>query len=566
MLTLSHLLYRRSPPAENLADIIQALLMGLSFEQRSTSGSAVGANVRDASCFGLWALARRYTTKELLAVPTKSLVPAVQHSAQASVLQILATELIVTASLDPSGNIRRGSSAALQELIGRHPDTVEQGISVVQTVDYHAVALRARAIREVASNAAKLSSRYGEAILAALLSWRGVGAVDPVARRAAAASFGAIAAELAALYPEPVIQLQKSIEAVLLQLKRLQPRQVDERHGLLLAFAAGLEHISPMVNRGGSGTHAKTSIIALIRRLVGTLEEIMTDCKNQTYRRPELVAEAASHLVVSSFPLLQAFLLWPEEESQTFAPSAPLLTGPEFVSLVGSSQFADAVSALDSVGGRKRDQTHALVALVGANLSEWLKQSAAENIAVTSQAGLVFLASCGPAIREDTIRKWAEAIRQSHAGRTGGQLATLVTAYPTVCIPNTETTLGPNVICDAISERWSSDTQIETRVSILQSLTESVMLKQNAASFLRFIEEGLDDYTTNARGDVGSHVRLQAIRAAKFLWQALDDGASGVLLDSVSKVFLKIVRLAAEKLDRVRVEAQSALKLALTPV
>ncbi|MDA4133650.1 MAG: hypothetical protein OK454_11095, partial [Thaumarchaeota archaeon] len=45
MLTLSHLLYRRSPPAENLADIVHALLMGLSFERRNASGGSMGTNV-----------------------------------------------------------------------------------------------------------------------------------------------------------------------------------------------------------------------------------------------------------------------------------------------------------------------------------------------------------------------------------------------------------------------------------------------------------------------------------------------------------------------------------------
>lgn len=95
-----------------------------------------------------------------------------------SVLQVLATELVISASLDPAGNIRRGSSAALQELIGRHPNTIAEGISVVQAVDYHAVALRSRAIMEVAFQASKLAKPYMVGILDALLGWRGVGDAD----------------------------------------------------------------------------------------------------------------------------------------------------------------------------------------------------------------------------------------------------------------------------------------------------------------------------------------------------------------------------------------------------
>lgn len=54
----------------------------------------------------------------------------------------MAVQLLLSACLDPAGNIRRGSSAALQELIGRHPNQVTEGIAIVQIVDYQAVGLR----------------------------------------------------------------------------------------------------------------------------------------------------------------------------------------------------------------------------------------------------------------------------------------------------------------------------------------------------------------------------------------------------------------------------------------
>lgn len=92
-----------------------------------------------------------------------------------SVLQVLATELVVSSSLDPAGNIRRGSSAALQELIGRHPNTIAEGIKVVQVVDYHAVALRRNAIAKVALESSRLAAPYQAGIMKAMLGWRGVG-------------------------------------------------------------------------------------------------------------------------------------------------------------------------------------------------------------------------------------------------------------------------------------------------------------------------------------------------------------------------------------------------------
>jgi hypothetical protein len=102
-------------------------------------------------------------------------------------------------------------------------------------------------------------------------------------------------------------------------------------------------------------------------------------------------------------------------------------------------------------------------------------------------------------------------------------------------------------------------------VCIVQSLTGSELLRRNTDVFLPLVAEGLDDYTTNARGDVGSLVRFEAIRATKSLWERLEEeeegeGSAGPL---VTELFLRILRLAAEKLDRVRAEAQAALAVAL---
>jgi len=232
ILTLSQLLYRRSPPASSLSDILQALLAGLSFEQRSTSGSSVGTNVRDAACFGIWALARRYMTDELQIIELKS-------KGTSSVLQVLATELVISASLDPAGNIRRGSSAALQELIGRHPNTIDEGIQVVQVVDYHAVALRSRAMTEVAFQAAILSDYYMAGILEALLGWRGVGDADAGARRITALTYGKLTRDKGGnnRYSQVFPQLKTRLQV-------LKPREDDERHGIILCVASVIERLA----------------------------------------------------------------------------------------------------------------------------------------------------------------------------------------------------------------------------------------------------------------------------------------------------------------------------------
>ena len=568
MMTLSHLLYRRSPPAENLSDIINALLMGLSFEQRSSSGGSIGTNVRDAACFGIWALARRYTTKELLAVPTERTVSAAARHytpSPPSILQILASELVVTGCLDPAGNIRRGSSAALQELVGRHPDCVEEGIRLVQTVDYHAVALRARAIGQVALEATRVYPLYGGAVLDALLTWRGIGDPDVVARRVAAKSFGDVSAKLAG-EGKTWERLRAALEEVMGRLRGLQARQVEERHGLILALAAVLDSLPSFVRGGGVAAELPGEFV---QDGLASVEEIMTDCRDKKYRRPELVAEAAGQLVVSSFPLLQAAALDFQQMDLS------LTSGAVFVASDGRT-IATVVSTMDSAGDRTRLQK--LLAIIHDNLREWLRRPGEENIAVTARAGLVLLCFCDPALREAVIRGWALSVKKipkgnrAGTGESGAYFAALSMAYPvTATFQSREQAEDDRtLICRTIQERWEGDKDIDTRVAILKSLTGTELLRQSAIEMLGVIEEGLDDYTTNARGDVGSLVRLQAIRATKSVWQAFKeqgergDDAKGGLSEKVSRLFPRILRLAAEKLDRVRVEAQATLSLALS--
>lgn len=569
MLTLSHLLYRRSPPAQHLADIVHALILGLSFEKRSTSGSSVGSNVRDAACFGIWALARRYTTAELLAVPTKSLSVINIYPPGVSVLQILATELVVTACLDSAGNIRRGSSAALQELIGRHPDTVEKGIWVVQTVDYHSVALRSRAMSEVALAATRLAAQYGHAILESLLGWRGIGDGAASARRDAGAAFGRILEELTATDSEkiPPAQFRDSVDSILRKLKLLQPRQVEERHGLLLAFAAVLDvwpHI--LARLDDASTRTSQHVILDVRNELET-------CAKLVGRRPELVAEAACRLVVSSASIVGPAL--------GAVPSNSPLTGPELVAGAGSERFRSMLVSYDSMLPGADQGIRDLITTTQRNMDEWLDRPEEDVITAASEASLILLVFSGAEAsghvrsRTDLIHGWAETVRQRQsfrAGRGFGFFFALASSHhvlPAAAAYGNET--DGSLICRAFVERWEleQDSHIDTHVGLLQALAQSNILPHGTARLLDLLPVALDDYTTNARGDVGSLVRLEAIKASKSLYMTtqiqFSSTPSASLTAITSDVFRRILRLAAEKLDRVRAAAQVALAMVLEP-
>lgn len=563
ILTLSYLLYRRSPPPDSLGKIVQALLLGLSFEQRSATGVSVGANVRDAACFGVWALARRYSTEELLAVNHEPLKGESCESDSGSILQLLATHLVVTACLDPAGNIRRGSSAALQELIGRHPDTVEKGIAIVQTVDYHAVALRSRAMQDVALAATKLHSQYGVAILEAVLGWRGLGDANDRVRRYAGASYGAITAELARMTSSDSQVISESFDNIALAIRTLQPRQVEERHGLLMALASIMDQLPEMVAYNESQNHLQ-HLAPLIEKMLSELESIFKFIEATTFRRPDLIAESASRLFTSSFPGFQASYFGLDA-----ARPADLVSGHRILSSLRTSATSTAVSRLAECSGSKDFPPTWVNIVLPRILDECLVRTEEVVVDAASEAAVVLLFFLKSNQREELIESWANLVLNGpRAANIKGHLFALTRSHTVVSMSHEE---ARNTTSDTIPKTllqcWAKDTTVDVRVGILESLVQGDVLRYNIQTLLRIISEALEDYTTDARGDVGSHARLHAIQANKHLWALMADPetrpAEAASHSAASSLLLPIMRLSAEKLDKVRPEAQSTLALAL---
>jgi hypothetical protein len=297
ILTLSHLLFRRAPPTHQLPEILQSLIAGLGFEQRSSTGSSVGTGVRDAACFGIWALSRKYTTPQLLALQTQ-VVPSPSGQKEVDVLQKLAVELVCAACIDPSGNIRRGSSAALQELIGRHPNTIAEGIPLVQVVDYHAVARRSRALIDVAKATASLDQIYWSPLLDALIGWRGIGSPDAESRRHASKSIGTLSTQ------ELFKTMEQVLGLLLQKFSSISRNDVESRHGCLLSIAATVDEFTAhweasADTRESSDANAVSSQVANIWEIFGSQSGPTDDDLTFQTSRPELTAEASSCLISS---------------------------------------------------------------------------------------------------------------------------------------------------------------------------------------------------------------------------------------------------------------------------
>ncbi|KAK6591685.1 beta-tubulin cofactor d [Botrytis cinerea] len=609
ILTLSHLLYRHAAPPKLLNKVIVFLLKALSFEGKSTSGSSIGTNVRDAACFGIWALARRYSTAELQDIDIKS--EGFWHATNtSSTIQTLATHLVVSACLDPAGNIRRGASAALQELIGRHPNTIIEALELVQIVDYHAVALRSRAILEVAVSAASLAHEtddeiswhhYGEALLEALRGWRGVGDADLVTRRNCAEAFrlinfprknGTKATTYKSSY-ETMCSLDQ-------QLNNLTVRQVNERHGLLLFIAAAILECPNFHERGD----LIVSFQAYLDQVFTMLTSYIPNVTNpQGWRRPELIAEALSCVIFHSFRVFGTSVilggnprsssinsdisLWLRDSKTTkvimfqyedpFTEHMVSASGHQTISRI----LGNAMDMFESSNGQKdansQDSNGNIL-----SFQSLVRNFVGHFIDTESEDLVTFLSAChrrsffwgSGSYRDLEIDRMLVRITQTANTKNSLAFSMLLISYSLSKnnmknelseIPQKDRT---NTIPVAIHERWNSTENIpkrvydiKTRLALLPHFArESKALGSHIIHFWDIISHGLDDYHTDpAQGDIGSRVRLEAIKGAAAIFLSTDLRTSSTNMEVFSTIFGKLLRLCTEKLDKVRTEAKKAL-------
>ncbi|KAL5364108.1 tubulin folding cofactor D C terminal-domain-containing protein [Aspergillus floccosus] len=511
ILTLGHLLFRRAPPSQQLPDVLQPLVSGLVFEQRSSTGSSVGTGVRDASCFGIWALSRKYTTQELLAIKPQAInTPTSQNSV--SVLQMLATELVCAACVDPSGNIRRGASAALQELIGRHPNTIIEGIPLVQVVDYHAVARRSRAMIGVAEATASLNEHYWSPLLDSLMQWRGIGSIDAESRRQAASAIGVLSTQ------DSYKTLSIVLERLRYKLDTLPHSDVETRHGCFLALSATVDALTSLRSTPGNAEDTPDSMkaSALVNELWGTFDSPVGPTKNDLtlqISRPELTAEASSCLIGSLSKSCSG-------SPQTSRPAANLL--------------------------EKACETLLLCVSRG------------EDIAIeTSSNAISELFQLLSLERQDEItQSWFSHIHATWKLPTSrGQISVLGAIF-TRLDSGSKT---KHAVVDELLRCTDPEELIEKRVVAVKSLATRVLPHIDVTDAITgHLISFLNDYTTDRRGDIGSLVRLEAIQAARIVLKKESGFADSPT--RIQGIVGCLCRLSAEKLDKVRLHAWLCLQ------
>ena len=512
-LTLAHALFRRSASPQQLPEILNALLLALSFEQRSAVGVSTGSNVRDAACFGIWSLSRRYTTKELLSANT-SLIAFDFYQDAASIIQVVAIQLLLSACLDPSGNIRRGSSAALQELIGRHPDQVSDGISLVQVVDYHAVGLRQRAMVDVAQNAANLDQMYREALLAALGKWRGLGSTDVSSREAAAESIGLLCAP----------QLPQHVGITLASLKQclsaFPSSDIEQCHGSLLALSRIID--TKMIQQNKSSfPDPNMEDVSYLVSLWNLFNEDRSLYRSQTSRATRAELPCAVARLLASLSEL------------SLSPAA------------GSTDMSSRTLNLSQIVSGLISSSESSISQVLPRLVRALSLLCQSGLTTTP---ILNLSDCVTRIAHDSSGMVLQG---------SGRVVALGSAFPWLqdiygCNRTAAFNLLFNMIQTAPLTEWrivalhAMDLMIQA-----DSIGTDVLPKLVSA-----LDVGLNDYTITERGDVGSLVRTQAIQCVQSIWES-----SQPQLEPASKQLLEgnVIRLALEKMDRVRTQAAKCL-------
>jgi hypothetical protein len=502
-LTLSHALFKRSASPSQLLDILNALVSALNFEQRTATGSSVGTNVRDAANFGIWSLSRRYTSDELLSVDMNDLRSVASSSKHETVIQAMAVQLLLSACLDPAGNIRRGSSAALQELIGRHPNQVTEGIAIVQIVDYQAVGLRKRGLIDVAGKAASLDYVYWKALVDGLIGWRGLSSVDVNSREAAAlslANFVTIA--------ENGDGLTHITERLL---AGVENSAIESMHGIICSLSNLLDlPINTVSDEQARAAH---------RHYWRTLQScgiLQVDFNPRSLKSelPVAIAKLATGVC--------------RRESDHFGEN----TDQELVNFDGMERVTERLLA------RHEDSILQVIPDMVKQLSR-LRRLTNQSFgclgiqiltrAVTTDSSKAVLTGAGRAIALGAI--------------------TLQHQSGLLC---DEATLSMPILCNLVRV-----THVDWRIIGLRAMDLALQdlnsLSRCDAELLAVVTQaihtGLTDYTIDERGDVGSLVRLQAlICVSRLLSLELlhQDSEHRQLLQS------DILRLSLEKLDRVR--------------
>ena len=136
-LALAELARRGLLLPRRLPEVVPLIVQSIGYDCKRGQHS-VGAHVRDAACYTMWAFSRAYSPNILQGY-----------------IQEMSEALVVASLFDREVNCRRAASAAFQESVGRLGNIHKHGITILTTADYFALGNRNESFLTLAPEIAK---------------------------------------------------------------------------------------------------------------------------------------------------------------------------------------------------------------------------------------------------------------------------------------------------------------------------------------------------------------------------------------------------------------------------
>ncbi|CAG8507035.1 2498_t:CDS:10, partial [Acaulospora morrowiae] len=474
---------------DRLSEVIPWVSRALKFDLKRGSHS-IGTHVRDAACYVCWSFARAYAP-EVLA----------PHVAE------LANSLVVVSLFDREVNVRRASSAAFQENVGRL-GIFPHGIEIITTADYFTVGNRANAFLEISVKIAEFVE-YKHHIIDHL-STVTISNWDKTIRVLGSK----------ALHNLTRLDLDYMIGKVLPSLiPHATSPDMHTRHGALLAIGEVCLAWSKLQGTDRSWMEKHSSLITSISNIIGSLpKSLFTDFGSEV-----TVQAAVSHIAC----LAKAGWSVTDEIMETW-----------------NRVVYDLLSRKDENG--QEIAVHAIEALIaqyGIKKEEILKYSFI----------IAIIHHCVPSKNVYAKRGYVLALGVIQFDK-----------IPECLEPSVDTLIMSSKLQE--TKVWNDP---ETRRNALISL--SVITRNLGESFKTICTEaifeemlnafftGLEDYSTDSRGDIGSWVREASMNGLSVFCPLIrqldrsDPNKKQWWSDELSKkVFCKLLKQSVERIDKIR--------------
>ncbi|XP_077183676.1 tubulin-specific chaperone D isoform X1 [Paroedura picta] len=486
-----------------LSEVVPVILKGLTYDEKRGACS-VGSNVRDAACYVCWAFARAYDPLELR--------PFVNQ---------ISSALVITAIFDRDINCRRAASAAFQENVGRQ-GTFPHGIDILTAADYFAVGKIASCFLNVSVYIAGFPE-YTEPIINHLVNMK-INHWDGVIRELSAKALH----NLTPQSPEYMTQFV---------LPKLLPLAVGTdlhtRHGAILACAEITHALSKLAEETKRSSFLNKEILEGLKQIHVEL------CHRQLYRGlgGELMRPAVCTLI--------------EKLSVSKVPfrGDPIIGGWQWL-------INDSLRSLHLVSSNTRQQIkESAVSALAALCNEYYGQNAGDADPV-QQDELVKQYLSDLQNPEEMIRcGFSLALGALPRFLLKGKLQEVLEGLKKV------TCISSNDVSFAESRRDGlkaiAKICLTVRVKGEGSPTEFVC-RNNVAQIYNTLLDGLNDYTTDSRGDVGAWVREAAMTSLMEVTLLLTQNEPALIDANVcKKIMCCLAQQSAEKIDRFRAHAGS---------